>query len=329
MSAVTLRSIPIGLFAALIDPDVSLTESISIVIPTFGRDRVLTDTLDALIRLQHRAAEILVVDQSQTHDSETIERLTTWHQSSDIRWIRLPEPSITRSMNHGLRKANSPLVLFLDDDIRPRGEIVRVHAEARRQHPDLWATVGQVIQPWQQAADLPAPRSLTGLRLDDDFPFHSTRDAVVHNVMAGNLCVDRERALSIGGFDENFQGAAYRFETEFSRRVECAGGGIRFLGSAGIDHLRVAKGGTRSAGSHLASASPGHGIGDHYYALLHGGSWWRSNVYCARRMIREVRTRFHLTHPWWIPVKLFGELRAYRGARRLAAGKRERVVAVA
>jgi hypothetical protein len=32
--------------------------------------------------------------------------------------------------------------------------------------------------------------------------------------------------------------------------------------------------------------------------------------YLLRRPLREVRTRFHLRHPWWIPVKLLGELRA-------------------
>jgi hypothetical protein len=34
-------------------------------------------------------------------------------------------------------------------------------------------------------------------------------------------------------------------------------------------------------------------------------------------MIREVCTRFHLRHPWWIPVKLTGELRALVWASRL------------
>ena len=120
----------------------------------------------------------------------------------------------------------------------------------------------------------------------------------------------------MGGFDQNFQGAAYRFETEFARRIAKAGGKIRFLGTAGIDHLRVPSGGTRSRGNHLASASPRHGVGDHYYALLHAKSI-EANWYCLRRMFREVRTKFHATHPWWIPVKLVGELRAYLLARRL------------
>ena len=289
---------------------------VSVVIPTLGRDEVLTGTISSLLNLTQRPREILVVDQTPKHAEETENRLRRWDSDGAIRWIRLTEPSITRSMNHGLREAESPLVLFLDDDIKPRSELVAVHAEGHGEAADRWATVGQVIQPWQQPEDLDAPRGLDGLRVDEDFPFHSTRDLDVQNVMAGNLCVNRERALSIGGFDENFQGAAYRFETDFARRVVRAGGRIRFLGRAGIDHLRVEKGGTRTAGSHLTSVSPRHGVGDHYYAMRHAESAAQAHAYCLRRIFREVRTKFHLTHPWWIPVKLIGEIRAYLAAKR-------------
>ncbi|WP_182864978.1 glycosyltransferase family 2 protein [Stieleria mannarensis] len=290
---------------------------LSIVIPTLGRDAVLVATIESLLRLPTRADEIIIVDQTPQHATDTDARLKQWSDQSRIRWVRLDRPSITCSMNHGLRIATSGLVLFLDDDIRPRGDLVGQHRAAHAECPERWATVGQVLQPWQKPLDVDAPRLLTGLRLDEDFPFHSTREMEVHNVMAGNLCVHRERALSIGGFDENFQGAAYRFETDFARRIEAAGGTIVFLGGAGIDHLRVAKGGTRLEGDHLRSASPRHGVGDHYYAMRHAESRVEAQFYCLRRMFREVRTKFHLMHPWWIPVKLVGEARAYFEASRL------------
>lgn len=292
-------------------------QPLSIVIPTYGREQVLIDSVSALLDLDHPADEILVVDQTRHHDKETVQRLEGWNSDGQIRWIQRDKPSITESMNHGLQVAKNPLVLFLDDDIRPHSQLVLNHARAHAENGDLWATVGQVIQPWQSSADLAPPRRLNGLQKDFDFPFHSTRDADVENVMAGNLCVHRQRALSIGGFDENFVGAAYRFETDFARRIVQAGGRIRFIGSAGIDHLRVSSGGTRTGVSHLTSASPLHGFGDYYYALRHG-TRGQAFAYSGRRFLREVRTRFHLTHPWWIPVKLLGELRAMRRARSVA-----------
>jgi len=138
--------------------------------------------------------------------------------------------------------------------------------------------------------------------------------------MAGNLSVKRDRALAVGGFDANFTPpVAYRFETEFARRLVAAGGRIRFEPRASIRHLRAARGGTRSQGGHLTSSSPVHGVGDYYYALRCGRGWERF-WYVLRRPLREVRTRFHLLHPWYIPVKLVGEVRALALAVRLHRG---------
>jgi GT2 family glycosyltransferase len=282
---------------------------VSIVIPTFNREEVLTATIFSLLQLEYPAEEILVVDQTPTHQAETERQLQQWHNGGKIKWLNRSKPSITEAMNFGLISAKNDLVLFLDDDILPHPGLIENHALAHKQYPDLWASTGQVIQPWQNPEAIEPPRKLKGLKKDFDFPFNSMPDAEVQNVMAGNLCVNREHALAIGGFDENFVGPAYRFETDFARRIINAGGNIRFVSSAGIDHLRVQSGGTRTQGSHLTSPSPLHGFGDYYYAFKHGtpGEAWK---YSLQRLFREVRTRFHLTQPWWIPVKLVGEFRA-------------------
>lgn len=296
---------------------------ISIVIPTLNRDQVLVDTIRHLLRLRARAAELLIVDQSVRHTVEVENSLNHWNENGDIRWVRVAQPSIPKAMNLGMELARSKYVLFLDDDIEPVGEIIQDHLDAFFANPELRATVGQVIQPWEQSSEIVAPRKLSGLREDFDFPFCSTIPGHVVNVMAGNLCVDRQYALSIGAFDTNFQGAAYRFESEFAKRIVENGGKILFLGCGGIRHLRVSSGGTRTAGSHLTSPSPLHGIGDYYYAFLHGKGWerWR---YSFRRVVREVTTKFHAKHPWWIPVKLLGEIRALIAGWKLAKANRRK-----
>lgn len=291
---------------------------VSIAVPTFRRETVLLETIQHLLSLPTPAVEILIVDQTSEHDQATNDQLSRWSRQGAIRWIRREQPSITAAMNHALEVAATPLVMFLDDDVVPISDLVKLHQQAHLQDGTLWATVGQIIQPWQEPARIEPPRAMKSLRTDFDFPFHSTVDADVQNAMAGNLCVNRAKALSIGGFDETFVGSAYRFETDFARRVVKAGGRIHFLGSAGLRHLKATAGGTRSEGSHLTSASPAHGFGDYYYAFRHGtaAEAWG---YSGRRIIGEVRTRFHLRHPWWIPVKLLGEFRAmvagFRAAR--------------
>jgi GT2 family glycosyltransferase len=133
--------------------------------------------------------------------------------------------------------------------------------------------------------------------------------------MAGNLSVKRERAIGIGGFDENFVGVAYRFETDFARRLVKAGGRIRFEPEATLRHLKLATGGLRTYGNHLTSASPMHSVGDYYYAIMGGEPL---PAYVLRRLRKNVLTRFHGTHPWTVPAKLTGEIRGLVLARRLA-----------
>jgi GT2 family glycosyltransferase len=217
-------------------------------------------------------------------------------------------------MNVALLQATRPLVLFLDDDIEPCEGLVDAHAESY-EGEQTWAVVGRISQPPHE----PTPDgrfSRQGLRAFLDFPFDSTEPAWVANVMAGNLSVRRDRAIAAGGFDENFVGAAFRFETEFCRRLVANGGRVLFQPRARIHHLRAPSGGTRAYGSHLTSASGAHGVGDYYFALRQGLDL-ECLGYIASRPFRQVRTRFHFRRPWWIPVKLLGEVRALAWAIRL------------
>ena len=303
------------------DPD---RDGLSIVIPTLGRESVLLDTLRHLLALEDPADEILVVDQTPRHEPATEAALAAWEASGLVRVIRRSPPAVVPAMNQGLEEARHPLVLFLDDDIIPAPGLVRAHREAHAAHPDAWAVVGQVLQPGEEPADLPAAPPRAGLRADLAFPFLSTRPDWVSNVMAGNLSVRRERALALGGFDVLYTPpVSFRFETDFARRVLAAGGRIRFHPAASIRHLRAGSGGTRSKGGHLASASPIHGVGDYYFALTHGRGWARWS-YILIRPFRQVRTRFHLRRPWWIPVTFWGELRAIAQALGLARQARRR-----
>ena len=282
--------------------------NVSIAIPTYRRGAILVETIERLLALEPRAAEIVIVDQTRDYEPAIGSRLEAWSRDGAIRWIRLPEPSIPHAMNEALRVAASPLVLFLDDDIEPSPGIVAAHAQG---HADagVWAVVGQILQP----GETPHHHAVSG----DELAFRFNHDEAVDvaNVMAGNLSVKRERALQAGGFDENYVGAAYRFETDFALRIVAAGGRIRFEPAATLRHLKLSAGGLRAFGDHRTSASPLHGVGDYYFALHHRRSmFWR---YALRRLIQNTATRYHLAHPWTIPSKLTGELRAIALARKL------------
>lgn len=289
---------------------------LTVAIPTLEREEVLLSTLENIMA-QDVAEEIMVLDQTRSHEESTRRLLAHWHEKGLIRWQRLTRPSVVGAMNRALKEAAGDVVLFLDDDIVPGQGLLDAHLR-HYNDPGIWAVSGQVLQPGQEPDAGDAAYTTRGIAAYLDFPFNSTRDVLIENGMAGNLSVRRDKALRIGGFDENFIGVAYRFETEFCRRLCRAGGRIRFEPSASIRHLRTEEGGTRFYGNHLVSISPLHGVGDYYFAFRQGLSL-QTLIYILRRPLREVSTRFHLRHPWWIPVKLAGEVRAIVLAANLAS----------
>jgi GT2 family glycosyltransferase len=276
---------------------------ISVVIPSYLRGQVALDSIEALLALQEAPSEILLVDQTPEHPVQVAQKLTQLHETGRIRWLRLSEPSIPAAMNHGLVEARENAVLFLDDDIAPDARLVAAHENAQ-ESPGLVA--GQVLQPGQ----VPTP-----MHPGEAFRFNSTECAKISEFMGGNFSVDRKLATELGGFDENFVGAAYRFEAEFAHRYVAAHGPIRFVPTASIRHLAVASGGTRAYGHHLWTSAPAHSTGEYYYLLKTRVPGWFGKI--LRRPLRSVRTRHHLRRPWRIPVTLLAEVRGFLLARRL------------
>ena len=285
------------------------TLTISIVIPTYRREQVLLDTIRYLFDLRPAAAEILIIDQTEQHESATEAALAEWHEQRRIRWICLPQPSITSAMNQGLKRAHGDIVLFLDDDIIPDQNLIAAHLAAQAEQGRS-IVAGQVLQPGEEA--LAAPLG------DGPFLFRSSQRRLITELMGGNFSVKRACALKLGGFDENFVRVAYRFEAEFCDRALTEGQQILFEPAASIRHLKAAAGGTRSYGHHLTTVKPSHAVGAYYY-LLRARQVRHRFAHMLVRFFRSVRTRHHLRHPWWIPGTLFAEMLGFAWALRLAA----------
>ncbi len=282
---------------------------LTVAIPTYNRPRIVADTVQRLLRQEPPAEAIIVIDQTPELNGD----LAELDAERRIRLIRLEAPSIPHAMNAALLAADTPLVLFLDDDIEPAPGLIAAHRDAHLRE-EVWAVVGQILQPGEQPARVEQP--------DDDleFRFYADEARTVRNVMAGNLSVKRERALEVGGFDENFVMAAYRFETDFALRLAAEGGVIWFEPRASLRHLKLSTGGLRSFGDHRSSPTAAHATGDYYFARLHGPALL---PHALRRLRRNVLTRYHLIRPWAIPPKLLGEIRGMLLARRLARGGRK------
>lgn len=285
------------------------TTPITVVIPTYRREQVLADTIEALLRLPCRAAEVIVVDQTPEHEPAVHASLQRLADSGAIVWMRLSQPSIPAAMNAGLLAAKQQIVLFLDDDIAPEPDLVSAHHRAHEAHHDL-IVAGRVLQPWDEGRESARGNS----------PFAGIQPQWVHEFIGANFSLARDPALALGGFDENFVRVAYRFEAEFAHRWRATGRRIRFEPAACVHHLKIASGGTRAFGEHLTTWRPDHAVGAYYWGLRTRS--WREFF---ARPLRSVATRFHLRHPWRIPATVFAELGGmlwaiglyFRGPRRI------------
>jgi GT2 family glycosyltransferase len=284
-----------------------VAETLTVAIPTYRREKVLIDTIEDLLALAPIPLEILIVDQTEQHDTSTEARLAELDARGAIRWLRLEEPSIPQAMNRALVEARGTVVLFLDDDIVPEPGLFAEHLRAHAEFADC-VVAGRVIQPWQEGVDFSG---------DTNFHFASTRAQSIREFMGGNFSLRRASALAVGGFDENFVKVAYRFEAEFAFRWLNAGHAIRFEPNASIHHLKANEGGTRVAGDHLRTIRPDHAVGEYYYIVRTKRGLDRIAQFFTRPL-RSVATKFHLSHPWRIPATIIAELRAAFWALRLA-----------
>ncbi len=103
---------------------------VSIAIPTYGREQVLLDTIAACLALDLPAGEILIIDQTPSHEPQTEATLRRWVESGQIRLLRRDAPSLPAAMNHALCEARNPIVLSIDDDVELEPDLVDRHARA-------------------------------------------------------------------------------------------------------------------------------------------------------------------------------------------------------
>jgi len=84
---------------------------LTIAIPTYGREEVLVQTLDAVLALGG-ATELILVDQTPAHTAGVESRLGDLSTRQQVRWLGLPEPDLVGAMNLVLCEDAGSVVLF-------------------------------------------------------------------------------------------------------------------------------------------------------------------------------------------------------------------------
>jgi glycosyltransferase involved in cell wall biosynthesis len=100
--------------------DVSVPR-ISVVVRSFGRISSLVELLAALLRQDHDAFEIVVVEQTVAPRADEAAALAALEGDPRLRVLRYPPLGGPAARNRGVEAARAPLVAFIDDDDLPAG----------------------------------------------------------------------------------------------------------------------------------------------------------------------------------------------------------------
>ncbi len=218
-------------------------KAFSIIVPTLNRTEFLLNTLQDLVKQSYAYGyEILIIDQSMQPDQEVKDfclgyDFLRYHYITHFRG--LPE-----ARNYGAQQAKYPYLLFLDDDIACKTNLLQEHAKVLQQ-ANVGVCAGGITEAYKANKDQAVGRfiwySATPLR-----GFHKMEKREVDHAGGGNFSVKKDVYLKVNGVDEHLtKGAALYEETDFCLRVRKAGYKIYFNYEAHVTHLAAATGGCR------------------------------------------------------------------------------------
>jgi GT2 family glycosyltransferase len=220
---------------------------VSVIVPTYNREGILVATLRYLAQQDYPRFEIIVVDQTRTHEPETVIQLNKLIQAGTIRYFRLDQPSLPNARNFGTQQAKGEIVLFVDDDIIPVPCLIATHAAAYNA-PDIGGVAGRRTFPIEPVPpESPTPVGMIARNSTHVANFSATMPQHSVEWAPGcNMSFRRHLITAVGGFDAMFVGSAVYEDVEFCFRLRRYGYRIVFAPEAHIVHLQQIAGGCGS-----------------------------------------------------------------------------------
>lgn len=187
----------------------SIELSTSVVIPTYNRAALITETLDRVFRQTRIPHEVIVVNDGSTDDT----RMVLERQGDRIRVVDIANSGDLVARNVGLGVASGQLVAFCDsDDLWQPDHLALMasfwegssrplvaYSDFREVHDEVWSARSKFeAAPVQYWNDLET--------IDDDHAFFGRK--IVPDLLSFQpffpscMVVDRERFIGVGGWDE-------------------------------------------------------------------------------------------------------------------------------
>lgn len=230
---------------------------ISVIIPTYCREKLLKDSIEEILCQNYPHFEVLVIDQTPTHEPEIDVYLKNQADLGKIKWFRVDWASLPGARNYGVRQASGDIVLFIDDDVKIPEGYLQAHAD-NYQDSTIGAVAGRVFdrmkltdsqsrsqnnQPYE-IEELPPEAMDPGIAWYYIDLVHTVKRQRVISVRGCNMSFRREIFTKYNvWFDERFRGSAVREESDFCLRLRQTGYHIWYDPQAYLVHLGEETGG--------------------------------------------------------------------------------------
>ena len=210
-------------------------------IPTFGRNRVLCETIRQVLHQTHTPDQIVIVDQTkdEDHDEETLRFLQKCDSIPGFRRVYQEIASLPKALNRIVQESQTDMVIFCDDDIEMPSTLVEDHLSVFAKDPSLAAVGAQVLPRSGTAVDSLLPRSPWGFHRSlcpKNFAFRFEGPVIG----GGNFSVRRMAWIAAGGADENVK---FMSDEELAARMDQLGMKVVYDPSCSVRHLEAGRGG--------------------------------------------------------------------------------------
>lgn len=213
---------------------------VSVIISTYKRNSILVDAIKSVLKQDFSGFELIVVDQTLKHDSQT-EKFIKNLEDPRFLYFKVAPPSLPAARNFSLTKAKGEIVIYIDDDVILDKDFIKSHWLIFRKH-NVVAVAGRIREKNKPESDSLHFFRKTGFGAGS---FNYSKVAFVETAQGCNMAFKKKVLLEIGGFDTNFIGNAMREESDVAYRLKKKGYKTLFNPKASLLHLMAPTGGCR------------------------------------------------------------------------------------
>ncbi len=106
---------------------------VSVIIPTFNREKYVTKAIESVLAQTYRASEVIVVDDGSTDQTERVLR----EYKEKITYIHQKNSGVSAARNAGIQSARGEWLAFLDSDDEWMASYLSTQLERAQQTPDI------------------------------------------------------------------------------------------------------------------------------------------------------------------------------------------------